>query len=277
MFLRLSLSWLTALGFLALTTAAMADPATSASDHEYGDYAALLDEHVVENRVDYARLKANRAHLDRVAASLDAVRPSDIRQWSRAQQLAFWINAYNIFTLQAIVDHYPINGSWFSLHPRNSIRQIDGVWTELTWQAAGRRVTLDEIEHKIIRPKFAEPRIHFAVNCAAVSCPPLAAEPYRPATLDQQLADATRRFLASPLGLEVDGTTLKVSSVFKWYGKDFVPRFAGSGPASRSAVERAIVGVVRRYGPREAATLAVREEASISYLDYDWSLNDVPR
>ncbi|MPZ21509.1 MAG: DUF547 domain-containing protein [Luteitalea sp.] len=264
-------------GLLAVTTPAVAGPATEPFDHDYSDYAALLGEHVVDDRVDYTRLKANRAHLDRVVASLNAVRPSDIQKWSRAEQLAFWINAYNIFTLRVIVDHYPINGSWFSLYPRNSIRQIDGVWTKLTWQAAGRRVTLDDIEHGIIRREFAEPRIHFAVNCASVSCPPLAIAPYRAAALDQQLDDAARRYLTSPLGLVVDGTTLRVSSIFKWYGKDFVAGFAAEGSGSRSAVERATLGVVGRYGPREAATLAARGQAFISYLDYDWTLNDIPR
>jgi hypothetical protein len=106
----------------------------------------------------------------------------EVHAWSRAQQMAFWINAYNAFTLRAIVDHYPIEGSRFSLHPRNSIRQIDGVWTSLAWKAAGRTVTLDDIEHRILRPTFREPLVHFAVNCASVSCPPLApgAVPARP-------------------------------------------------------------------------------------------------
>ncbi|MGH9161931.1 MAG: DUF547 domain-containing protein [Vicinamibacteraceae bacterium] len=277
MFLRLILACLTPLGSVAVVTVATTSSASTTFDHDYCDYAALLREHVVNSRVDYARLEANRAHLDRVVVSLNAVRSSDVQRWGRAERLAFWINAYNVLTLQAIVHHYPIEGSWLSRYPRNSIRQIDGVWTELTWEVAGRRLTLDDIEHRIIRREFAEPRIHFAVNCASVSCPPLAPEPYRAASLDQQLDDAARRYLASPLGLVVDGTTLRVSTIFKWYGGDFVARFANDGPASRSPVERAIYGVVRRYGPRDAAALATGGRPSIAYLPYDWSLNDVRR
>ncbi len=93
-----------------------------------------------------------------------------------------------------------------SLAPRNSIRQIDGVWDDLTWRAAGRTVTLDDIEHVILRPTFKEPRIHFAINCASVSCPPLRSEPYAAVRLEDQLEDSSREFLASELAVRVDGT-----------------------------------------------------------------------
>src|SRR5260370_41087982 len=109
------------------------------------------------------------------------------RAWTRDQRLAFWINAYNLFTLRAIVDHYPIRSAWLTLQPRNSIRQIDGVWTTLSWPAAGRTVTLDEIEHRILRPEFKEPRVHFAINCTSIGWPAPSAHPYPPATLNGQL------------------------------------------------------------------------------------------
>jgi hypothetical protein len=188
--------------------------------------------------------------------------------------MAFWINAYNLFTLRAIVDHYPIHGSWFSLAPRNSIRQIDGVWTTLKWRAAGRDVTLDQIEHGILRPEFADARVHMAVNCASKSCPPLRAEPYAAADLDRQLDDAARRYLASPAGTRVDGGRLRVSRIFEWYGDDFVQRYAPMHPGSGRATDRAIRGFVEAYGPPEAAA-AARSGIAIGFLDYDWSLNDV--
>jgi len=250
--------------------------APPAFDHGYRAYAALLRAHVRGARVDYRALAAGRPALDAVAAGFDAA-AADVERWSRNEQIAFWINAYNVFTLRAIVDHYPIRGRWFSLAPRNSIRQIDGVWTTLTWRAAGRTVTLDDIEHRILRPVFRDPRVHFALNCASVSCPPLAAEPYRAATLDADLDAAARRHLAGPLGLVVDSRTLRVSSIFKWYGEDFVERFADAGPAVGSPVDRAILGVVRTYGPAAAAALAASGRARVRFLDYDWSLNDVAR
>lgn len=266
----------------ALTVAAMlvataiGRPATAQDfDHDYAAYAAVLRAHVRPPRVDYAALQRDRARLDAVVASFDAPGARGEAQWSREQRLAFWINAYNVFTLRVIVDHYPIASGWLTLQPRNSIRQIDGVWTDLTWQAAGRSVTLDQIEHQIIRPTFGEPRIHFAVNCASVSCPPLAAQPYRAATLEAQLDAAARAYLASAQGLQVDGPTLRVSSIFKWYGDDFVARYASLVPGRRDATERAILGALVSHGPARAAAAARAGTARIAFLDYDWSLNDV--
>jgi hypothetical protein len=187
--------------------------------------------------------------------------------------MAFWINAYNFFTLHAIVDHYPIRGSWFSRYPRNSIRQIDGVWTRLTWRVAGRTVSLDDIEHRILRPEFRDPRIHFAVNCASNGCPPLRGEPYRAGTLDAQLDDNARQFLASSHGLRVDGRTLAITSILKWYGDDFVEQFARLTPGARDP-RQAAIGVVATYGPPAAADLARSPRVRVRYLDYDWALND---
>jgi hypothetical protein len=131
-------------------------------DHAYANYATALREHVKPPRVEYARLKADRASLDGAVAALDSGPARGESSWTRDQRMAFWINAYNALTLQAIVNHYPIRGGWFSRGPSPSIRQIPGVWTTLKWPVAGKTVTLDDIEHKILRPQFAEPRIHSA-------------------------------------------------------------------------------------------------------------------
>jgi len=245
-------------------------------DHRYAAYDGVLRSAVVPPRVDYAALMRNRAALDAAAAALNGAGAVAERSWSRAERLAFWINAYNLFTLRAIVDHYPIRSHWFTRQPRNSIRQIDGVWTTLKWQAAGRTVTLDDIEHRILRPEFKDPRVHFAINCASISCPPLQAEPYRAAALDGQLDAAARRYLASPEGLRVEGNLLRVSSIFQWYGDDFVDRFAGDRPHGADRVETAIRGVVIEFGPATAAAVARNPAARVTFLDYNWSLNDVP-
>jgi hypothetical protein len=227
--------------------------------------------------VDYQGLAAERTALAGVAAEFGAVNAGAERTWPRTERLAFWINAYNVFTLQAIVDHYPIRAGWLSLGPRNSIRQIDGVWDRLTWKAAGRRVTLDDIEHRIIRPDFKEPRIHFAVNCASVGCPPLLGEPYRAADLERQLDTNARAYLASPQGVSADGRTLAVTSILKWYGDDFVARFGSEPRSGRSPRDAAILRVVEAFGPPEAAALARNSAVRIAFLDYDWSLNDAVR
>lgn len=259
-----------------LTTATLAGgiPRTDEFDHDYAAYAAVLRTHVVPPRVDYRALKANRTGLDAAVALFDSPAARAEPGWSREQRLAFWINAYNAFTLRAIIDHYPIQSGPLTLQPRNSIRQIDGVWTTLKWRAAGRTVTLDEIEHRIVRPEFKDARIHFAVNCASISCPPLAAEPYRAKTLDVQLDAAARTYLGSPEGLRVDGDTVRVSSIFKWYGGDFVAQYAALVPGTRDATERAMLGAIVKHAPA-AASAAVRSGAArLRYLDYNWSLND---
>jgi len=257
----------------ALFPAAVVVGATA--DHAYDRYAKVIRDHVRMPLVDYSALKKGRAALDAAVDAFAQATEAEERAWTREQRLAFWINAYNAFTLRAIVDHYPIRRPWLTLQPRNSIRQIDGVWTTMRWRAAGREVTLDDIEHQILRRELKEPRIHFAINCASVSCPPLPPEPYRAETLDAQLDEAARRYLASPEGLRVDGDTLRVSSILDWYGQDFVERFASLAPEGRDEKERAVRGVVIRFGPPEAAALARKASARIRFLSYDWSLNDV--
>ena len=251
--------------------------ASAPFDHQYMIYNDLLTRHVREADVDYTALKIDRSTLDRAVDALDAPPARGAGEWTRAQQLAFWINAYNLLTLRAIVDHYPIRSSWFTLAPRNSIRQIDGVWTDLRWRAGGRTVTLDDIEHRILRPVFKDARIHFAINCASVSCPPLARKPYQVDTLDAQLDDAARRFLASAEGVRVTGDTLQVSSLFKWYGDDFVAEYAPLVPGPRDSTERAILGTIARYGAPDTAARARDGRVRIAFLPYNWSLNDVRR
>ena len=257
-----------------LLSAARAD---AAFDHAYADYGRLLTRVVHGARVDYQALKTDRGVLDAIVTSLDGPDTREEPSWPRTERLAFWINAYNVFTLRAIVDHYPIRGSWFSFAPKNSIRQIDGVWDRLTWRAAGRTVTLDQIEHEILRPVFKEPRVHFAINCASRSCPPLAADPYVAGRLDAQLDEAGRRHLGDPHGLQITGDTLSVSSILKWYGDDFVQQFASTVASTQPAGVRAVLGVVVRFGPPAAADLARTGRVRVAFSSYDWSLNDVDR
>lgn len=229
-------------------------------DHSYAAYGELLKRHVRHVRVDYKSLAADKAKLDAVVSAFGQVSSDTESRWTREERLAFWINAYNVFTLDAIVARYPIKGRFFSTQPRNSIRQIDGIWTKLTWKAAGRDITLDGIEHGIIRKDFREPLIHFAVNCASISCPPLRDEPYVASRLRAQLEDSARRYLASREGARVDGRTLRVSSIFKWYGEDFA-----------QGVRRHL----QEYGPPDVLKLAADNDAGLAYLPYDWRLNDV--
>ena len=265
---------LAVVAFLAVTPPAVGS-AADAFDHGYTEYGRLLRAHVVGVRVDYAALQRDGAALDAVVGAFGQVKAAEFTAWSDAEQIAYLINAYNAFTLQAVVDHYPIKRRWFDFfNPANSIKQIPGVWSRLRWQVAGTEMTLDEIEHGTLRPHYNEPRIHFAVNCAAVSCPPLRPAPYVGKRLDRQLILAARDFLASDLGVAVENDTLRVSSVLSWFGDDFIEQYSrlveGRGPAR----DRALIGVVAKYGPPDAARVAQSGNARIRFLDYDWSLND---
>ncbi|HXG86892.1 MAG TPA: DUF547 domain-containing protein [Vicinamibacterales bacterium] len=243
-------------------------------DHAYRGYHDVLRAHIGPSSVNYAALKADRRRLDEVVKSLSVPTAAEEASWDKARRMAFWINAYNVLTLRAIVDHYPIQSRWLTRLPRNSIRQIDGVWTTLSWPVAGRTVTLDDIEHRILRPVFKDPRIHFAVNCASVSCPPLAVTPYLAETLDAQLDTAARRFFASGEGVQLVNGSLRVSSLLKWYGGDFVEQFAPAIAGSRAPVDRAVLGALVRYAPAAVADVARSYTGTIRFLDYNWALND---
>jgi len=244
-------------------------------DHDYKAYAAVLRAHVVDDRVNYLTLQENRTALDAVVNDLGRVTASELVEWTREQQIAYWVNAYNAFTLQVIIEHYPITRRWFNFFsPASSIKQISGVWSTLRWRAGGNEMTLDDIEHGTLRQHYDEPRIHFAVNCASISCPPLKPQPYIGEHLERQLILAVRDFLASDLGVKVETNTLHVSSMLNWFGDDFIEQYSRLVDTTGSAKTRALLGVIAKYGPRDAARVARSGNARIRFLRYDWSLND---
>ena len=246
-------------------------------DNLYEAYGTLLKDHISETKVDYQTLKLHRTRLDTIVDTFGQVTENQISHWTREEQIAYWVNAYNIFTLQAIVNNYPFKRTWFGwlrLSPYNSIKQISGVWTRLRWQAAGRQMTLDEIEHETLRLKYDEPRIHFVVNCAAVSCPPLRAEPITGNRLTEQLTTAARDFLKSKEGLIVEDFEINVSKIFDWYGDDFKANYANLSILKRPVKEKAILGVIASYGPTKAARVATSKQVELRFLRYDWTLND---
>jgi len=188
----------------------------SAEEFSYDDYAAVLSSFVDNNgMVDYARLKGQRARLDRFVAGIGELGRDEYESWSDKGRIAFWINAYNALTLRAIIDHYPIKSSFSKslVYPKNSIRQIDGVWDKLKFTVMGQAVTLDHIEHGIIRPKYRDPRVHMALVCAAMSCPILRDEPFRAEKLDAQFEDQARRFLANNTKFMIDVQKKRIHQV----------------------------------------------------------------
>jgi len=246
----------------------------------YTVYHELLKAYVDDaGMVNYSVLKANRKPLDEFTQSMSRLDPKSYDAWADAEKIAFWINAYNALTLKAIINHYPIKASFFKsfVYPDNSIRQIPGVWDKITFSVLGREITLDGIEHEILRPKFNEPRIHMALVCAATGCPPLRDEPYVGGKLDSQLRDQSSKFLQNPAKFRIDRTNNKVylSPIFDWFGEDFVKTYGvtrdfSGFPEKQKAVLNFISGHVE---PAEKAYL-VKGNFSIEYLKYDWSLNE---
>ena len=206
-----------------------------------------------DGRVDYGALARDHADLDRYLAACAAARPDE---WPREAQIAFWVNAYNARVLDGVIRRPGLKSVL-------DVRKILGIPTLGFFReqrvTAGARRSLDDIEHRILRVRYAEPRVHFVLNCASVSCPVLPARALDPATLDGDLDAATRRFLADTTRNRIDpGGRLRLSAIFKWYAEDF-EKAAGS-----------VVAFVARYLP---AGRTIPPGAKIEHLDYDWALN----
>ena len=229
--------------------------------------------------VDYRALRQNRHSLDEFSRRVGRLKPETYAAWGRNEKIAFWINVYNGLTLLAIIDNYPIRASFLGslMYPKNSIRQISGVWDSLQFTVKGEEVTLDHIEHNVLRQKFDEPRIHMALVCAAKSCPALRQEPYSGSRLDEQLDAQTRRFLSNSLKFRIDRTEKVVflSRIFDWFGKDFVDRY-GTDQAFKGHKEalRAALNFIESYLTQSDRSFLKDTDFEISFLEYNWSLNE---
>ncbi len=249
-----AMTWTLWLGAAALAQAAPFDQNHSLLDK-------TLKVYVKDALVDYAALKADRRDLDRYLAAVSGLAESDFTAWPEKQRLAFLINAYNAYTLQLIIDHYPVK----------SIKDIGGwrkgPWDQLVVHLFGRTLTLNDLEHKILRVQYDEPRIHFALVCAARGCPPLRNEAYVAIRLDAQLDDQARQFLATANKNRVEASerVVYLSPLFKWYGSDFEKK-SGS-----------VVAALKPYWPKRAAAVPGNDGFKIRYTEYDWSLNEASK
>ncbi|MSP15189.1 MAG: DUF547 domain-containing protein [Myxococcales bacterium] len=257
--------------------ASAAAPAVAPFDHS--DWDTILKQHGNGDRVDYAALKADRAPLDAYLDRVAKLPAEALAKLPRADQMAFWINAYNALTLQTIVDHYPIAASGLSAlrFPNSSIRQLDDPWGS-KHTIAGAQRSLDDIEHKILRAEWKDARIHAAVNCASVGCPPLRLEAFTGEQLETQLDEQMRQFVADPLRNKIDPAQKKIelSPIFDWFGEDFGTKAGGKGSTKES--ERALLAWLEKYGkPEWKEFLASFDPDDVDFLDYDWTLNEVVR
>ena len=232
-----------------------------------------------EGLVDYSGLKSNPQELISYLKSAEEFSEESLKKLSEKDQLAFWINFYNAATLKVILDHYPIQSGLFRnyLYPKNSIRQIRGAWDGIRFSVAGKSLTLDQVEHEIIRPVFRDPRAHLALVCASRGCPYLRREPYEGAQLDSQFQEQAQKFLTRPSSFQLNkkNHVVTLSPLFQWFGKDFVAQFRSAGPMQRSdEEEQAVLNFLARYLPASLATELQNPEYSIDFASYDWSLND---
>lgn len=234
----------------------------AAPDHKL--YTAILSDHVHEGRVDYETLKSD-ARLAKYLGQLAKTDPAQLADESA--RLAFWLNAYNAYTLQLVLNH----------QPEKSITQIGkgglilgSIFKTTAWdirfaEIGGKKYTLNEIEHEIIRQKFQDSRAHFALNCASGSCPVLRPEAYTADDLDAQLEDQARDFLAdsSRNRFDLKTRTAWLSAIFSWYQKDFGKDKYGALLAAAA------------YAPDDVRESIEADPKSwkVKYLSYDWSLN----
>ncbi len=227
-------------------------PYAGAEGFDHAPLNALLAAHVKGDGVDYEGLASHRAELD---AYLEPARHFNPESLSRNESMAFWINMYNAWTLKLILTQYP---------DIDSIKELGSLfsspWKKRFVKIGGKILTLDEIENDILRARFKDPRIHFAINCASRSCPPLRPEAYQAQRLDAQLDGATQAFINKESNTRFMGNRLVVSSIFKWYRADF---------------DHEIAAYIKKYarGSLKEKFEIVGDSPTISFMPYDWSLN----
>ena len=250
-FSRLLLVALVSYVFAACTAVTSASK-SSAPPITHEAWTALLDAHVSESgQVNYAGFVqdsvALNAYLDRLATH----HPND--SWTSNQKKAYWINAYNAFTVQLIVRNYPVESI---KELGGSIYKVNTPWDLRFIHIEGKTYDLNNIEHDILRKDWADPRIHFAINCASVSCPKLHHAAYEAGTLDKQLEEAARAFINDPSRNVLSADAAQVSRIFKWFNGDFTG-------------DMTLVAFINRY-----ANTPLTADAEFSYLEYDWGLNE---
>jgi len=241
-------------GFNPVVAPTYAVPVTSAAvDHSA--FNKLLKKHVDANGlVNYKGFKADEKAFDQYLDMLSKSPPAT--SWSKAEQMAYWINAYNAYTIRLILNHYPVQ-SIKDIGSKIKIPFVTTPWAAKFFSIGGEKTSLDNIEHGILRKKFDDPRIHFALVCASLSCPRLRNEAYTADKLEKQLDDQGRDFLNTPSKNKVGKSAAQLSKYFDWYKGDWDKN------------GKSVAQWVNRY-----ASIKMDPKATITYLDYNWKLNE---
>jgi hypothetical protein len=244
------------------------DAKTAAFDAIHAPWTEILAKRVRGGDFDYAGLKKDRAALDAYVAALEAVKPEQFQALTKRGQFAFWANAYNAYTVKRVLDGYPVQ----------SIRDLGddktSVWDRefvplgrLFPKLAKEKLTLNEVENKILRPEFKDARVHAAINCASKGCPPLRAEAFTAAKLDLQLDEQVKAWLADATRNRFDRaqSAMEISQVFEWFAEDF-QKESGS-----------VRAWIARFRPADKDWLDAPAKVAVKYVEYDWSLNEAKR
>ena len=238
------------------------DANTSTIDHSA--WQAILDAYLRADhpsgihRFDYAALQANAAHRQRLDEYLAALQAIDPRVYSAAEQKAYWFNLYNALTVRVVAAGYPVKSirdlgeAWFSIGP----------WDDAVAVVAGRELTLNDVEHKILRPIWQDARIHYGVNCASLGCPNMVGTAFSAANTERLLEKAAKEFVNHPRGVRFaeDGRSVVLSGVYDWYQEDFGGDEAG------------VLGHLARYAEADLAERLRAFRGDVDY-SYDWALN----
>jgi hypothetical protein len=244
---------------LAVAASLLALPA-SAQTFDHSPFDELLKKHVVKGMVDYDAFAESGSFKD----YLKSLEAADVSKLSDRERLAFWINAYNAYTI-ALINKHEERASIRSINKDAGLVKAKGPWKEPIVKAAGKTYSLDEVENEIIRKQWREPRIHFALVCAAMSCPPLRSEAYTGAKLDAQLDSQGRAFVPDPARgsrVDVKARTVHASKIFDWYKEDF--------GGSKEAIGRFIA---QYHAESPEKQLLLSGDFDLDYLEYDWTLN----
>lgn len=241
-------------GFLLFACTAQSGGVVQQHPVNHDAWTAILQQYVNDHGyVDYAALKENRKALDQYLDELKKGWPAE--NWSKEEKLSFWINAYNAFTLDLVLENYPVE-SIKDIGSKIQIPFVNTPWDIKFIEIGDKNIDLNYIEHSILRKEFDEPRIHFAIVCASESCPDLRREAYTADKLDQQLTEDARRFLADESKNKIKEDEVQLSKIFSWFKSDFTKQ--GS-----------LIEFINNYSP-----LKISESAEVRSLEYDWSLND---
>jgi Protein of unknown function, DUF547 len=230
-------------------------PTSTAEPISHEIWNGLLKKHVdTKGFVNYAGFKKDQVELKKYLVLLESNAPGD--KWSKEEKLAYWINAYNAFTIQLILDNLTHKiKSIKDIGDKIKIPFVNTPWDVKFINIGGKKMDLNNIEHGIIRKTFNEPRIHFALVCAAKSCPPLRNEAFVAEKLNQQLDDQGVDFINDSYKNQVSTKTVKISNIFNWYGGDLKEKMP-------------VIDWLNKY-----AKVKANKDADVSYLDYNWELN----